>query len=133
MASKSDSPTFPTPERKEFFTYGFPNLKWLKEMLLQDEPFDYILSRYCIFLIILNSIQNLFQNMSIKLFHLFSFRLFQYLRQEMIKWESNSPPVSSFPNHILERGVIFQKYDPDKILNSMKFWGNLSGSVYIEE
>ena len=48
MASKSDSPTFPTPERKELFTYGFPNLKWLKEMLLQDEPFDYILSRYCI-------------------------------------------------------------------------------------
>ena len=49
MASESDSPTFPTPERKELFTYGFPNLKWLKEMLLQDEPFDYILSRYCIF------------------------------------------------------------------------------------
>ena len=49
MASKSDSPTFPTPEHKELFTYGFPNLKWLKEMLLQDEPFDYILSRYCIF------------------------------------------------------------------------------------
>ena len=48
MASKSDSPTFPTPEHKELFTYGFPNLKWLKEMLLQDEPFDYILSRYCI-------------------------------------------------------------------------------------
>ena len=46
MASKSDSPTFLTPERKELFTYGFPNLKWLKEMLLQDEPFDYILSRY---------------------------------------------------------------------------------------
>ena len=43
MASKSDSPTFPTPEHKELFTYGFPNLKWLKEMLLQDEPFDYIL------------------------------------------------------------------------------------------
>ena len=39
MASKSDSPTFPTPEHKELFTYGFPNLKWLKEMLLQDEPF----------------------------------------------------------------------------------------------
>ena len=51
----------------------------------------------------------------------------------MIKWEPNSPPVSSFPNHILERGVIFQKYDPDKILYSMKFWGNLSGPVYIEE
>ena len=133
MASKSDSPTFPTPEHKELFTYGFPNLKWLKEMLLQDEPFDYILSRYCIFLIILNSIQNLFQNMSIKLFHLFSFRLFQYFRQEMIKWEPNSPPVSSFPNLILERGVILQKYDPDKISNSMKFWGNLSGPVYIEE
>ena len=49
MASKSDSPTFPTPEHKELFTYEFPNLKWLKEMLLQDEPFDYILSRYCIF------------------------------------------------------------------------------------
>ena len=49
MASKSDSPTLPTPERKELFTYGFPNLKWLKEMHLQDEPFDYILSRYCIF------------------------------------------------------------------------------------
>ena len=48
MASKSDSPTFPTPERKELFTYGFPNVKWLKEMLFQDEPFDYILSRYCI-------------------------------------------------------------------------------------
>ena len=48
MASRSDSSTFPTPERKELFTYGFPNLKWLKEMLLQDEPFDYILSRYCI-------------------------------------------------------------------------------------
>ena len=46
MASKSDSPTFPTPECKELFTYGFPNLKWLKEMLLQDEPFDYILSSY---------------------------------------------------------------------------------------
>ena len=51
----------------------------------------------------------------------------------MIKWEPSSPPVSSFPNHILERGVIFQKYDPDKILNSMKFLGNLSGPVYIEE
>ena len=37
----------------------------------------------------------------------------------MIKWEPNSPPVSSFPNLILERGVIFPKYDPDKILNSM--------------
>ena len=49
MASKSDFPTFPTPEHKELFTYGFPNLKWLKEMFLQDEPFDYILSRYCIF------------------------------------------------------------------------------------
>ena len=49
MATKSDSPTFPTPEHKELFTYRFPNLKWLKEMLLQDEPFDYILSRYCIF------------------------------------------------------------------------------------
>ena len=111
MASRSDSSTFPTPERKELFTYGFPNLKWLKEMLLQDEPFDYILSRYCIyfFKIILNSIQNLFQNILIKLSHLFSFRLFQYFRQEMIKWEPSSPPVSSFPNHILERGVIFQK------------------------
>ena len=71
--------------------------------------------------------------MLIKLFHLFSFRLFQYFRQEMIKWEPNSPPISSFPNLILERGVIFQKYDPDKILNSMKFWRNLSGPVYIEE
>ena len=81
----------------------------------------------------LNSIQILSQNILIKLSHLFSFRLFQYFRQEMIKWEPNSPPVSSFPNHILERGVIFQKYDPDKILNSMRFWGNLSGPVYIEE
>ena len=133
MAYKSNSPIFPTPEHKELFTYGFPYLKWLKEMLLQDEPFDYILSRYCIFLIILNSIQNLFQNMSIKLFHLFSFRLFQYFRQEMIKREPNLPPVPSPPNLILERGVILQKYDPDKILNSMKFWGNLSGPVYIEE
>ena len=51
----------------------------------------------------------------------------------MFKWEPNSPPVSSFSNHILERGVIFQKYDPDNILNSMKFWGNLSDPVYIEE
>ena len=85
------------------------------------------------FLIILNSIQNSFQNILIKLSHLFSFRLFQYFRQEMIKWEPSSPPVSSFPNHILERGVILQKYDPNKILNSMKFWGNLSGPVYIEE
>ena len=71
--------------------------------------------------------------MSIKLFHLFSFRLFQYFRQEMIKWEPISPPVSSFSKLILERGVILQKYDPDKILNSMKFWGNLSRPVYIEE
>ena len=74
MASKSDSPTFPTPEHKELFTYGFPNLKWLKEMLLQDEPFDYILSRYCIFFkIILNFIQNSSQDVLIKLSHLFSF------------------------------------------------------------
>ena len=51
----------------------------------------------------------------------------------MTKWKPNSPPVSSFPNLNLERGVILQKYDPDKILNSMKFWGNLSGPVYIEE
>ena len=85
------------------------------------------------FKIILNFIQNSSQDILIKLSHLFSFRLFQYFRQEMIKWEPNSPPVSSFPNLILERGVIFQKYDPDKILNSMKFWGNLSGPVYIEE
>ena len=47
----------------------------------------------------------------------------------MIKWEPNS----YFPNLILERGVILQKYDPGKILNSMKIWGNLSGPVYIEE
>ena len=49
MASKSDSPTFPTPEHKELFTYGFPNLKWLKEILLQDEPFDYIPSGTVLF------------------------------------------------------------------------------------
>ena len=74
MASKSDSPTFPTPEHKELFTYRFPNLKWLKEMLLQDEPFDYILSRYCIFFkIILNFIQNSSQDVLLKLSHLFSF------------------------------------------------------------
>ena len=74
MASKSDSPTFPTPEHKELFTYGFPNLKWLKEMLFQDEPFDYILSRYCIFFkIILNFIQNSSQGILIKLSHLFFF------------------------------------------------------------
>ena len=134
MASKSNSPTFPTPECKELFTYGFPNLKWLKEMLLQDEHFDNILSRYCIiFFLILNSIQNLSSNILIKLSHLLSFRLFQYFRQEMSKWEPNSPPVSSFPNLILERGVIFQKGDADKILNSMNFAGNLSGPVYIEE
>ena len=54
MASKSGYPTFPTPEHKELFTYGFPNLKWLKEMLLQDEPFDYILSRFCIFFFLNN-------------------------------------------------------------------------------
>ena len=51
----------------------------------------------------------------------------------MLKWEPDSPPVSSFPNLILKRGVILQKYDPDKILSSMKFWGNLSGLVYMEE
>ena len=37
----------------------------------------------------------------------------------MIKWEPNSCPVSSFPNLILERGVILQKYDPDKILKTV--------------
>ena len=134
MATKSDSPTFPTPERKELFTYGFPNLKWLKEILFQDEHFDYILSRYCIFfLIIFFSIQNFISKHFDKIISSLFSRLFQYFRQEMLKWEPNSPPVSSFPNLILERGVIFQKNDPDKILNSMKFWGNLSGPVYIEE
>ena len=50
----------------------------------------------------------------------------------MLKWEPNSLPASSFPNLIMERGVILQNYNPDKILNSIKFWGDLSGPVYVE-
>ena len=50
MNVKISHTKFPTPERKGLFMEGFPTLKWLQEAFAQDEPFDYILTRYFNFL-----------------------------------------------------------------------------------
>ena len=128
---------FPTPERKGLFIEGFPTLKWLKEMFAQDEPFDHILTRYFnpLFLLIILFLDFFFFfyfPFSKHFLYIYLFRLFHYFRHQILKW-GPSHSDGSFTNRIMERGIYLWSHDPDKLLLCKKFWGPISGSVFVQE
>ena len=135
MNVKMSHTKFPTPERKGLFMEGFPTLKWLQEAFAQDQPFDYILTRYFNFpfssIMSLNFFFSLL-SFSPNIFCVNYFRLFHYFRHQILKWEP-SRPDGYFTNRVMERGIYLWSHDPDKLLLCERFWGPISGSVLVQE
>ena len=122
---------FPTPERKGLFIEGFPTLKWLEEMFAQDKPFDHILTRY-VNSFFFHSIFRIFLSLKMFFKYIPFFRLFHYFQHQILKW-GPSRSDGSFTNQIMERGIYLWAHDPDKLLFCKKFWGPISGSVFVQE